>query len=83
MWGPVGAVWLSEDADRGGFLVHPWALSEGGEFVRGIRSALDRGWTPASIYAYWQDEVWRGTYAIDREREAETLLLLNDLLATL
>lgn len=83
IWGPVGALWLSVDGERGGFLVHPWALWEGGEFVRGYRSALMRGWTPATIYRYWQDEVWRGTYAADDEVHAETLLLLNELLSTL
>jgi hypothetical protein len=83
VWGPVGAVWLSEDTRRGGFLVHPWGLFEGSEFVRGYRSALKRGWVPESIYRYWQREVWRGTYAIDRERGSETLGLLNDLLSSL
>jgi hypothetical protein len=83
IWGPVGAVWLSEDTRRGGFLVHPWGLFEGSEFVRGYRSALKRGWTAESIYRYWQREVWRGTYAIDRERDSETLMLLNDLLVSL
>lgn len=83
LWGPVGAVWLSEDRRRGGFLVHPWGSWEGSEFVRGYRSALKRGWSAESIYRYWQREVWRGTYAIDRQREAETLGLLNDLLASL
>lgn len=83
IWGPVGAIWLSGDARRGGFLVHPWGMFEGSEFVRGYRSALKRGWVPEAIYRYWQREVWRGTYAIDRERGSETLRLLNDLLASL
>jgi hypothetical protein len=84
IWGPVGALWLSADGERGGFLVHPWALWEGSEFVRGYRSAEQRGWSPASIYRYWKDEVWRGTYAAEGEElEAETLLLLNELLSTL
>lgn len=83
VWGPVGALWLSADGERGGFLVHPWALWEGSEFVRGHRSALLRGWRPATIHRYWQDEVWRGTYAADDEVQAETLLLLNELLSTL
>ncbi|HEX6332316.1 MAG TPA: hypothetical protein VF129_13670 [Actinomycetota bacterium] len=80
---PVGALWLSADGERGGFLVHPWALWEGSEFARGHRSALLRGWTPATIHRYWQEEVWRGTYAADDEVQAETLLLLNELLSTL
>jgi hypothetical protein len=83
MWGPVGAVWLSEDGLRGGFLVHPWALWEGSEFVRGYRSALERGWTPALIYRYWLREVWRGTYSVDAERKAESLLLVNEVVASL
>jgi hypothetical protein len=83
VWGPVGALWLSTDGQRGGFLVHPWALWEGSEFVRGIRSGFERGWTPATIYHYWQEEVWRGTYTAEGELEAETLLLLNEMLCTL
>jgi hypothetical protein len=83
VWGSVGAVWLSEDRRRGGFLVHPWALWEGSEFVRGYRSALARGWSPDLIYGYWLREVWRGTYSVDRERRSETLLLVNEVVASL
>lgn len=83
LWGPVGAVWISADGERGGFLVHSWALWEGGEFVRGYRSALERGWSAAAIYDYWRREVWPGTHAVDRERGCETLLLLNELIASL
>jgi hypothetical protein len=83
VWGAVGALWISDDERRGGFLVHPWALWEGSEFVRGYRSALQRGWSPSAIYRYWQEEVWRGTYAAEGELKAETLLLLNELLSTL
>ncbi len=80
--GPIGAIWLSEDRTRGGFLVHPWALWEGSEFVRGYRSALRRHWTPAAIYGYWRREVWPRS---DREEEhqAESLRLLNELVAAL
>jgi hypothetical protein len=83
LWGPVGTLWLSEDGRRGGFLVNPWALWEGSEIVRGYRSALERGWSNATIYRYWQDEVWRGSYTVDHEREAETLVLLRELVAVL
>jgi hypothetical protein len=83
LWGPVGAIWLSEDGERGGFLVSPWALWEGSEIVRGYRGALERHWNPAQIYGYWQEEVWRGPYAVDDEREAGTLLLLNELVQAL
>lgn len=83
LWGPIGALWLSEDGLRGGFLVNPWALWEGSEVVRGYRSALERGWTPEVIYGYWHREVWPRGYTIDEQREAETLFLLNELVAAL
>lgn len=83
LWGPVGALWLSEDGERGGVLVNPWALWSGSEIVRGYRSALERGWSPADVYGYWQREVWRGSYTVDHERGAETLVLLNELMAVL
>jgi hypothetical protein len=82
-WGPVGALWLSDDGERGGFLVHPWALWEGSEFVRGYRSATGRGWTPATIYRYWLGESWRGSNVAEGELRAETLLLLNQLISSL
>lgn len=83
LWGPLGALWLSVDGARGGFLVNPWALWEGSEIVRGYRSALDRAWTPEQIYAYWQREVWPRAYLVDEERSAESLYLLNELVAAL
>jgi hypothetical protein len=83
LWGPLGALWLSADETRGGFLVHPWALWEGSEIVRGYRSALERAWTPAQVYAYWQREVWPRACLVDEERSAESLYLLNELVAAL
>jgi len=83
LWGPLGALWLSEDGTRGGFLVNPWSLWEGSEIVRGYRSALERAWTADQIYSYWQREVWPRAYTVDEEREAESLLLLNELVAAL
>jgi len=83
LWGPIGALWLSKDGRRGGFLVNPWAVWEGSELVRGYRSALDRGWTPSSVYGYWQREVWPRSHTIDEEREIESLFLLNELVAAL
>ena len=83
LWGPVGAVWLSDDAERGGILVSPWALWEGSEIVRGYRSALRRGWTPLEIYGYWQREVWTRGYTVLEERSAESLYLLNELVSAL
>lgn len=83
LWGPLGALWLSEDGTRGGFLVNPWALWEGSEIVRGYRSALERAWTPEQVYSYWQREVWPRAYTVDEEREAESLSLLNELVAAL
>ncbi len=83
LWGPLGALWLSDDGARGGFLVNPWALWEGSEIVRGYRSALERAWAPDQIYRYWQREVWPRAYTVDEEREAESLSLLNELVAAL
>lgn len=83
LWGPVGAMWLSEDRLRGGFLVNPWALWEGSEIVRGYRGALARDWSPEQIYDYWQHEVWRGSYSIDEECEVERLSLLSELVDVL
>jgi hypothetical protein len=83
LWGPIGALWLSEDERRGGFLLNPWAIWEGSELVRGYRSALERGWNPSSIYGYWQHEVWPRGYTVDAERQAESLFLLNELVAAL
>lgn len=84
LWGFVGAFWLSEDGRRGGFLVHQWGIELGSEMARSYRSALARGFTPASIYGYWAKEVWTGSNVrIDEERRAETLLLVNELLAVL
>ncbi len=83
LWGPLGALWRSEDAERGGFLVHPWALWEGSEMVRCYRSARAHGWTPEEIYRYWQREVWPGGYVVDEERTAASLMLLAELVAAL
>jgi hypothetical protein len=83
LWGPIGALWLSQDGFRGGFLVNPWALWEGSEVIRGYRGALERHWSPEQIYRYWQGEVWRGSYSVDEEREAGTLFLLNELVNAL
>ena len=83
LWGPLGAVWLSEDGQRGGFLVHPWSLWEGSEFVRGFDSALRRGWTPAAIFDYWLREVWPRGYTPEAERRSDSLHLLNELVAAL
>jgi len=83
LWGPIGALWLSLDERRGGFLVNPWALWGGSEIVRGFRGALRRGWTPASVYEYWQREVWPRGYTVEEARETESLFLLHELVAAL
>jgi hypothetical protein len=84
VWGLVGAVWLSADGRRGGFLVHPWAIDLGAEMVRSYRGALARGFTPPTIFDYWAKEPWTGSNVIvEEERHAETLLLVNELLNVL
>ena len=82
-WGPVGALWLSEDRRRGGFLVNPYALWNGSEIARGYRGATDRGWDPEAIFDYWSNEIWRGSYSVDEEQRAETLSLLAELVNAL
>lgn len=82
-WGPVGALWLSEDRRRGGFLVNPYALWNGSEIARGYRGATERGWTSEAIFDYWSNEIWRGSYSVDAEQRAETLSLLAELVNAL
>jgi hypothetical protein len=82
-WGPIGAVWLSSDGERGGFLVHPWAIERGTDMVRGYRGALARGFTPSTIYEYWATEPWTSSVVVDDERDASSLVLVNELLNVL
>jgi hypothetical protein len=82
VWGPVAAVWLSADAERGGVVVCPWALWTGAEIVRGHESALRRGWSSEQVYGYWRTEVWPGQI-VDEERRAASLRLLWGLLSAL
>jgi len=82
-WGVVGSLWMSDDAERGGFLVNPWALWVGSEIVRGYRSALARGWSPERIFEYWRTEVWRGSYSVDDEQTAGSIGLLSELVNAL
>ena len=73
-WGIVGALWLSDDGSRGGFLLSPEALWHGKEMVRSYRSALSRGWEDGQIYAYWQAHVGvAGKLMIDPQQHADNL----------
>jgi hypothetical protein len=84
LWGVVGALWVSEDGQRGGFLIHPWGLDIGTEMVRSHRGALERGFTPSTIFDYWAKEPWTGSNVlVDDERGAGVLLLVNELLNVL
>jgi hypothetical protein len=83
LWGPVGAMWRTEEGDRGGFVVNRYARWAGSEIARGYHGALVRGWTHEGIYDYWAGEIWRGSYAVDEEQSAETLSLLVDLVDAL
>jgi hypothetical protein len=74
-WGIIGAIWLSNDAERGGFLVSPDALWPGCEMARSYRSALSRGWTDEQIFSYWDEQTGSlGTYMIDPDRRVDSLL---------
>ncbi len=84
LWGAIGAIWLSEDGRRGGFLIHPWGVGNGTEMVRSHRNAVARGFAPSDVFEYWANEPWTGAnVVVDEERSAETLLLVNELLAVL
>jgi hypothetical protein len=84
LWGPVGAVWLSADGLRGGFLIHPWTIDLGAEMVRSYLGAIARGFTPSTIFDYWAKEPWTGSnVVVEEERQAEMLLLVNELLNVL
>jgi len=73
-WGIVGAFWLSNDAERGGFLLSPSALWQGREMARSYRSALSREWSDERIFSYWNEQTGiLGTVMIDPVRTAETL----------
>ena len=73
-WGVVGAFWLSDDGDHGGFLVSPESLWQGSEMIRSFRGALARGWTRERIYRYWSAQAGNAsTYMIDPEERAGSL----------
>jgi hypothetical protein len=78
-WGIVGAIWISLDGKRGGFLVNPNALFTGSEMVKGYRGALRRGWTNEQIYRYWQSKAGRvdAGVKVERQQYAETLWRLH------
>ena len=73
-FGLIGAFWLSEEGDRGGFLLAPESLWQGSEMVRSYRGALARGWTEEQIFRYWESQTGdSGSYMIDPEAEAQNL----------
>ena len=73
-WGLIGALWLSIDGKRGGFLVAPESIWPGSEMVRNVRSGLARGWSHEQIYGYWQAQVGAaGAIMIDPQQHADTM----------
>ena len=65
-WGIIGAVWLSNDAERGGFLVSPDALWPGYEMARSYRGAFLADGADERIFWNWDDQTGSlGTYMID------------------
>lgn len=73
-WGLVGALWLSIDGHRGGFLVCPDSIWHGSEMVRSMRSATSRGWSNEEVYRWWQSQVGSvGQVMIDPQQHADTL----------
>jgi hypothetical protein len=84
-FGVIGAFWVSDDGQRGGFLVSPQAIYAGSEMVRSYRGALRRGWTHDRIFEYWRGRagLTEGALSIDRRRRAETLLQLHQMISVL
>lgn len=73
-WGLVGALWLSIDGERGGFLVAPEAIWPGSEMVRSFRGALGRGWSHEDVYRWWQRQIGAAHgLMIDPQQHADTL----------
>jgi len=73
-WGIIGAFWIADEGDQGGFLVSPESLWHGSEMVRSYLSAIARGWTHERIYRYWEGQVGStGTYMIDPGERASSL----------
>ena len=73
-WGLIGAFWLAIEDGHGGFLVAPESIWPGSEMVRGLRSALARGWTHEQVYRYWQSQVGAaGSIMIDPQQHADTM----------
>jgi hypothetical protein len=70
--GPIGALWVSEDGARGGFLAasHGW-LAE--DMRRNFQGALARGWTPGRIFAYWTELNDEGQMLVDPPQDAASL----------
>lgn len=82
LWGPIGALWLSDDGARGGFLVNPYALWNGSEIARSYRSAQARVAAGGDLRLLVRGDLARAV--LDRrEQGAETLALLADLVNAL
>jgi len=75
--GVVGAIWVSEDGDRGGVVPHPHGAWSAGELIRNYQGAIERGWSPLRIFAYWRESVEPWGLEIDPPGVAESLLDLK------
>ena len=53
--GIVGAIWISVDGNRGGFVRGFGATWSAGEMARSHKGALDRGWTHDRIFRFWNE----------------------------
>ena len=69
---------VSDDSERGGFVVSPEALWTGSEMARSYRHAIDRGWSPGAVFAYWQTQVGvTGNLMIDPPQHVDSLLHIH------
>jgi hypothetical protein len=71
--GVIGAIWVSEDGKRGGVVPHPEAAWAAGELIRNHEGAIERGWSPLRIFAYWRETVDPWGVEIEPPATADTL----------
>jgi hypothetical protein len=62
-FGVIGAVWLSADTERSGFIANPAAGNAMTPWVMMWRGALEGGWKPRDIYEYASDSLDRSVVA--------------------
>ena len=80
--GLVGAIWISADGERGGFIHGSGAEWTAAEMARSHQSALDRGWSHERIFRYWSEDPGERGSRRGGRAEAESLRKLVHLVQT-